>query len=139
MVGSKIPSFDQMASTSENEEKVASCKTAYDFYKLFSTDDWVDEVVYQSRFVIFFPLLFPSLYHLFLRLYAVQKGFMKKIDLLNLDSFRCLEGFLLHTGYHSVPRRRMVWERMLDCHNPLISDNIRRDTVDYWVQCLHFR
>lgn len=25
-----------------------------------------------------------------------------------------------------------------DCYSNLISENIRRDTVDYWVQLLHF-
>ena len=33
---------------------------------------------------------------------------------------------LLHSGYHSVPRRMMIWELKPDCHNALIADNIRR-------------
>ena len=33
----------------------------------------------------------------------------------------------------------MVWELSGDCHNPFISDNIRCDTFEGVLQCLHFR
>jgi len=50
-----------------------------------------------------------------------------------------MEAVLLHSGYHSVPRRKMLWELKADCHNDLVADNIRRDTMDAMLQCLHFR
>ena len=36
-----------------------------------------------------------------------------------------MEACMLHTGYHQVPGRKMVWEQMGDCHNPFISNAIR--------------
>jgi hypothetical protein len=33
----------------------------------------------------------------------------------------------------------MLWELKQDCHNNLVADNIRRDTMDAMLQCLHFR
>ena len=84
LVGSKIPVFYDTDPKPEIEEKLASCQTAYDYYKLFSTDAWVDVIVYQSK------------------LYAVQKGAEAKVNVLTHDTFRTFEGFLLHTGYHTV-------------------------------------
>jgi hypothetical protein len=46
---------------------------------------------------------------------------------------------LLHSGYHSVPRRKMLWEVKKDCRNELVADSIRRREVDAVLQCLHFR
>lgn len=46
---------------------------------------------------------------------------------------------LLHSGYHSLPRKKMLWEVKPDCHNPLIADAIRRDTAVSVIKSLHFR
>jgi hypothetical protein len=46
---------------------------------------------------------------------------------------------LLHSGYHSVPRRHMIWQQKADCYNALVADNIRRKEVDTVLACLHFR
>lgn len=46
---------------------------------------------------------------------------------------------LLHSGYHSVPRRHMIWQQKADCYNALVADNIRRKEVDTVLSCLHFR
>jgi hypothetical protein len=46
---------------------------------------------------------------------------------------------LLHSGYHAVPRRRMLWEMKDDCRNALVADAIRRREVDAVLLCLHFR
>jgi hypothetical protein len=46
---------------------------------------------------------------------------------------------LLHSGYNTVPKRKMLWEQKLDCHNELISNAIRRHQVDAVLSCLHFR
>lgn len=53
--------------------------------------------------------------------------------------FRCTEAVLLLSGYHSVPRRKMMWETSPDCHNQLVAKNVRRNQVDAVLQCLHFR
>ena len=46
---------------------------------------------------------------------------------------------LLHSGYHTLPSRRMIWELKPDYHNPLIAENIRRKEVNAVLSCLHFR
>ena len=46
---------------------------------------------------------------------------------------------LLHSGYHSVPQRRMLWQQKADCYNNLVADNIRREQVTAVLNCLHFR
>ena len=72
-------------------------------------------------------------------MYAFQKGYAGNLPARTHNNLRCVEGMLLHTGYHEVPRRKMVWETSLDCHNALVAENMRRDTFDSWIQCLHFR
>ena len=52
---------------------------------------------------------------------------------------RCTEAFLLHSGYHSVPRRKMIWQLKADCRNELVANAIRRDEVDAVLKSLHFR
>jgi hypothetical protein len=43
---------------------------AYDYYKLFQSDSFVTEIVYQSK------------------LYAVQKGYQKSVDQVTSDTYR---------------------------------------------------
>ena len=45
---------------------------------------------------------------------------------------------MLHTGYHTVPAQRMVWEQLGDCHNPFIAKAIRRDTLEDVMGNIHF-
>lgn len=52
---------------------------------------------------------------------------------------RCTEAMFLQSGYHSVPRRKMMWQEKPDCWNKLVAENIRRDDVDAVLKCLHFR
>ena len=61
------------------------------------------------------------------------------MERVSIDTYRCTEAMLLHSGYNPVPRRRMMWENKQDCYNSLIADNIRRDSVEAMLQCLHFR
>lgn len=121
LVGTKVPPFIKPVLSAEDTEKLENLNTAYDYYKLFQSESFANEVVYQSR------------------LYAVQKGYNKANELLSRDTYRCTEAFLLHSGYNSVPRRKMLWEMKPDCHNQLVADAIRRDEVDAVLQCLHFR
>ena len=121
LVGTRIPQYQKPDETLQYTEKLEGAKTALDFYNLFQPKHFTNQVVYQSK------------------LYAVSRGWDNKVDVITVDNMKCLEAFLLHTGYHQVPRRRMVWELSGDCHNPFIADNIRRDTLENILQCLHFR
>lgn len=156
LVSSRVPTFVKPVLSPEDSAKLENLSTAYDYYKLFQSDSFVNEVVYQSR------------------LYAVQKGYQKSLELVSRDTYRyekwfimsnaaltlylkflylinsnflpnqmcncrCTEAMLLHSGYHTVPRRKMLWEMKPDCRNELVADSIRRDQVDAILQCLHFR
>ena len=56
-----------------------------------------------------------------------------------MDNYRCTEAALLLSGYHSPPRRHMMWEEKMDCYNHLLASNVRRKTVDIILKSLHFR
>ncbi len=62
-----------------------------------------------------------------------------KYILISSFPYRCTEAVLLLSGYHSVPRRKMMWERQQDCFNELVAKNIRRNQMDAVLTCLHFR
>ena len=70
--------------------------------------------------------------------YANQKGFANK-DEISVDVLRCTEAVLLHSGYNSVPRRKMLWESKPDCRNELVTNAVRRREVDAMLRSLHFR
>ena len=56
--------------------------------------------------------------------YYLNTGFFRKHVL------RCTEAFLLHSGYHQLPRRKRIWEMKPDCRNEFIAKHITRDQVD---------
>ena len=56
LVGVNTPEFIKPVMSDENREKLEDLSTAYDYYKLFQSDAFANEVVFQSR------------------LYAVHKG-----------------------------------------------------------------
>jgi hypothetical protein len=121
LVGSKTPSFTKPVLTAADRDTLESLTTAYSYYKIFQPDSFVNNVVYQSK------------------LYAVQKNYTKAMDIITCDTYRCTEAMLLHSGYHSIPSRRMMWEEQPDCWNKMVAENIRRDEVDAVLKCLHFR
>ena len=45
---------------------------------------------------------------------------------------------MLHTGYHKVPSRNMVWELMGDCRKDFIAEALRQDTLESVMANLHF-
>lgn len=120
LVGSKVPDYLRPVLTDDESSQLENLSTSYDYYKLFQPDIFVNDVVYQSR------------------LYGVQKSF-RNLSFVTKDTYRCTEAVLLHSGYHHVPARNMLWQKRNDCHNSLVSDNIRRDDVDAMLRCLHFR
>ena len=54
------------------------------------------------------------------------------------DSMLAVQGVLLLSGYNRLPRKNMYWEANPDCHNDLVSENVRRDTFDGVMEALHF-
>jgi hypothetical protein len=70
LVGSNIPPFIKPVLSAKDSDHLENLSTAYDYYKLFQSDSFVNEVLYQSR------------------LYAVQKGFQKPMELLNRNTDR---------------------------------------------------
>jgi hypothetical protein len=70
LVGTKIPAFVKPVLAAEDREKLESLNSAYDYYRLFQSDSFANEVVYQSR------------------LYAVQKGYNKALEQLSRDTYR---------------------------------------------------
>ncbi len=64
LVGSRIPEYVKPELSEDDKAKLLGLHGAYDFYKVFSPDSWMNEVVNQSR------------------LYAVQKGHNKHLPML---------------------------------------------------------
>ena len=119
-VGSKVPPFIKPPMKEEDKIKLESCKSAYDFYKLFSPDTYVNNVIYQTK------------------LYCVQSNLNRLLDRISPEAYRCTEAFLLYSGYNRVPKKKMVWETRPDCRNEFIASHVRRDRVDSVLQGLHF-
>ena len=63
-----------------DEEKLNRCKTAYDFYKLFNTQEFLEQTMEQTK------------------LSATQKGKEKLIPMVTEDNIRAFEAWLLHSG-----------------------------------------
>jgi hypothetical protein len=70
LVGSKIPAYNKPELSQEDQEKLQNLHGAYDYYKIFSPDSYINEVVHQTR------------------LYAVQKGHTKQLNMLTKDKIR---------------------------------------------------
>ncbi len=121
LVGSKVPEYVKPIIDVDTQSKLENTNTAFEFYRHFQPESFVNEIIYQSK------------------LYAVQKGHTKSLEKISLNTYRCTEATLLHSGYNGVPRRKMLWELKQDCHNSMVADNIRRDEVDAVLTCLHFR
>ena len=121
LVGSKVPEYVKPVIDADAQSKLENTNTAYEFYRLFQPDRFINEIIYQSK------------------LYGVQKGYTKSVEKISVSTYRCTEAMLLHSGYNGVPRRKMLWELKKDCHNSLVSENIRRAEVDAVLACLHFR
>ena len=111
-VGSKVKNFEPNANQFDSEE-VKSCKSPYQYWRLFTSDNFMQEIVSQSK------------------TYAHQKGKARSASEVNVDSLLCLEAVMLLSGYCKVPNRRMYWQDRPDTHNKLVANSIRRDQVDF--------
>ncbi len=70
LVGSKIPEYVKPELSEDDKAKLQGLDGAYDFYKVFSPDSWMNEVINQSC------------------LYAMQKGHNKHLPMLTKDKIR---------------------------------------------------
>ena len=74
-IGSNLQEPVASVLSQEDNDEVDSCSTAFDFYKLFQPDEFVQEILDQSK------------------LYGQQRGF--NVSKINEDNFRCTEALLL--------------------------------------------
>ena len=70
LIGTNTPVFIKPIMSAENKDKLEGLSTAYEYYKLFQSDTFANEVVFQSR------------------LYAVQKGFETLLPHVSRDTYR---------------------------------------------------
>jgi hypothetical protein len=70
LVSSRVPPFIKAVLSAEDSDKLENLSTACNYYKLFQSDTYVSESIYQSR------------------LYAVQKGFQKPLEQVSWDTYR---------------------------------------------------
>ena len=71
LIGSKIPNFVKPTLSDSDRVAVENAETAYDYYLLFSTPEWINSVLYNSK------------------LYGQQREFGKKnLDHVTLDTLR---------------------------------------------------
>jgi len=123
LLGSKVPDFTPPVMPDADREILEGINTAFDYYKLFQPDSFVQDVIVQQS-----------------KLYALQKNLRADVSRsMTKDNYRCMEAILLLGGYAGLPRRRMLWEDKPDCRNQLVVDAIRRDDMDNVMRCLHFR
>jgi hypothetical protein len=69
-LGTNIPAFIKPVLSVADSDRLGGLNNAYDYYKLFQSDSFVSEIVYQSK------------------LYAVQKGYQKSVDQINSNTYR---------------------------------------------------
>ena len=118
-VGSNVPDF-QPPEDPARAEAVGNLETPYQAWRLFTPDDFIQNIVDQSR------------------LYGMRKGQHGKAEDVTKDSVLCVQAVMLLSGYCQLPNKKMYWERQPDCLNTAVADNIRRDCFHNVVFCLHF-
>lgn len=70
LIGTNTPHFIKPVISAMDYSKLDDLSTAFDYYKLFQSDSFANEVIYQSR------------------LYAVQKGFESCLPHISRDTYR---------------------------------------------------
>ena len=119
-VGSKIPSvFDPPANEYESD-RVQNCKSPYEFYRLFMSDEFIEEVVNQSK------------------QYAISQGYPGKGDRVTKDTMLTCQAVMFLSGYNRVPARKMYWQESPDTYSHMVTQSMRRDTFEAVLFCTHF-
>ena len=103
LIGGQIPQFEKPELSYADKTKLEGCSTANDFYKIFNPDSFTKTVIYQSI------------------LYAEQTQKQRHQEYITENVLHCTEAFLLHSGYHQLPRRKIIWEMKPDCRNEFIA------------------
>ena len=121
-VGSNIPSPEVFETLNSDffQEIEENCKTPYDFFKIFFSDEISELIEEQSK------------------LYGVQKNLHNEVQFVTRDNIHTMVGILLLSGYNALPSRKMYWRQEPDCHNKLVANSMRRDTFDNLMRVLHF-
>ena len=122
LCGSKVKEFIKQKKEESIEDYVAlnELETAYDFFKIFQSDEWIKLVVEQSK------------------LYARQNNVSENnLVHINEHSIRTFDAVVLHSGYNPVVSYRMMWEQQPDCHNAFVASAIPRDKFYNIIKNLH--
>ena len=112
-----IPEFQAMHGPSTEAWVASHCSSAYDFLRLFLSDNFLDIVSMQTK------------------IYATQKGLNHPN--VSHDSLYVFFGILLLSGYNKLPYRRLYWREDPDVFNELVSRSMRRDVFEALLRCLH--
>ena len=103
-------------------------------------DDWpeMSTVPHNNSPIELFYLFFDEhVLELFVtktNLYAARRN--RRAD-ITPQEMKCFFGILLLSGYCSVSRRRMYWEKTEDCHNKLVAETLSRDRFEHIMTNLH--
>ena len=119
-VGSKVIEWDNCSDNLYHSETVQGVKNMLDCFKLFLTDEFIQNTVTESK------------------KYAQQTNQPRKGEKVTVDSVWATMGIILLSGYNSVPNRRMYWAQKPDLYNALVANAIRRDTCEDVLSVLHF-
>lgn len=68
--------------------------------------------------------------------YAAQKNHSLCVE---ASEIKCFIGVLLLSGFVSLPRRRMYWERSKDAHNELVSQAMSRNKFEFILSNIHLQ
>ena len=122
LLASKIPKFVPSELNGADQLMIDKAQSALDYYKLFSTESWVEEIIRESK------------------LYASQRGFSDDtLARMTVDNYRCTEALLLWSGFNGPPQLRQIWRVKQEVRAPFIADNVRQKDVESVLKCLHFR
>ena len=115
--GGNVPAFQPADGPSTQAWVASHCSSAYDFLRLFLSDEFLNIVSTQTM------------------MYATQKGLSNPGA--SQDSLLVFFGILLLSGYNKLPYRRMYWREDPDVFNELVSRSMRRDVFESLLRSLH--
>ena len=96
------------------------CNTPYDFFKLFMSDEFVDEVVTCSRW------------------YCGRKDKPDMADKITNNSIRLTQAIMYISGYSVPSNRRMFWENREDAMNILVKKTMARNQFSELIRFTYF-
>lgn len=91
-------------------------KTPIQLFELFFTEDLIQKILTESN------------------RYALQHN---KISNISVKGIKCVLGILTLSGYIQIPQRRMLWQKLNDTNNTLVSNSISRDRFEFILSNFH--